>query len=100
MFREHPFAIRENDAVVHGVIDRLILFCHRDKVLAGDILDFKSDFLFARDGTEGHDIVERYRPQLVLYRRAIARQFKLDVERITVRLLFLQLGEVWRVNVS
>lgn len=97
VFRERPFAIRENDAVVHGIIDRLVLFCRGDKVLAADILDYKSRALFVGDGTGMQAAGARYEPQLASYRRAMARQFGLDLDRVVTRLLFLQAGEVWRV---
>ena len=45
MFRELPFAIREHDVVVHGIIERLVFFCQDGRVLSADILDFKSDTL-------------------------------------------------------
>ena len=98
VFRERPFAVRENDAVVYG-IDRLVLFCLGDRVLAADLLDFKSDALAVRDTAEIDEAVARYQPQLTLYHRAIAQQFRLDVDRIVTRLLFVQVGEIRRVAV-
>ncbi len=41
--RERSFAVRRNDAIVQGAIDRLLLFLRGDKLLAADILDFKTD---------------------------------------------------------
>ena len=99
IFRERPFAVRENDAVVYGIIDRLVLFCRGDKVLAADLLDFKSDALSVRDAAEIDEAVGRYQPQLTMYHRAITQQFALDVDRIATRLLFVQIGEVRRVEV-
>jgi len=99
VFRERPFAVRENDAVVYGIIDRLVLFYRGDKVLAADLLDFKSDALLARDAAAIDEAVARYQPQLTIYRRAITQQFILDVDHIATRLLFLQVGEVRRVEI-
>ena len=98
MLRERPFAIRDGDAVAHGIIDRLILFCRHDDVLAADCIDFKSDTLTVGDAASMRDAIERHRPQLRLYRQAIARQFGLDMDRITTRLLFLALGDLRQVE--
>ena len=99
VFRERPFAVRENDAVVYGIIDRLVLFCQGDRVMAADLLDFKSDALSVRDTAEIDEAVARYQPQLTLYHRAITQQFRLDVDCIATRLLFVQVGEIRRVAV-
>ncbi|HEY5869162.1 MAG TPA: UvrD-helicase domain-containing protein [Candidatus Tectomicrobia bacterium] len=99
VLRERPFAVRENDAVVYGIIDRLVLFCLGDRVLAADLLDFKSDALAVRDTAEIDEAVARYQPQLTLYHRAITQQFRLDVDCIVTRLLFVQVGEIRRVAV-
>jgi hypothetical protein len=98
VLRERPFAIRDGDAMVYGIIDRLVLFCQHDHVLAADMLDFKSDALALDEATDLRDAIEAYRPQLTLYRRAIARQFGLDIHRIKARLLFLQLGEICQIE--
>jgi ATP-dependent exoDNAse (exonuclease V) beta subunit len=94
VLRERPFAIREHDAVVHGIIDRLVLLCHGDQVLAADILDYKSDTLMVTDAQEKQAVVARYQPQLALYRRAMAQQCGLDLECIATRLVFLRWGEL------
>ncbi len=80
--------------MVHGIIDRLVLFCQGDRVLAADILDFKSDTLSVGDAASMQEAIAQYQPQMAMYRQAIARQFGLDVSQIAALLLFLQLGEV------
>jgi len=84
---------------VYGIIDRLVLFCRGDKVLAADLLGFKSDALSLRDAAEIDEAVARYQRQLTMYHRAITQQFALDVDRIATRLLFVQVEEVRRVEV-
>ena len=68
-------------------------------MLAADLLDFKSDVLSLRDAAEIDDAVARYQPQLTMYHRAMTQHFALDVDRIATRLLFVQVGEVRRVEV-
>jgi ATP-dependent helicase/nuclease subunit A len=99
VLRERPFAIREDEAIVHGIIDRLVLFCQGKKVIAADILDFKSEVISISDTVEIDRAVARYRSQLALYQRAIARQYALDADRIMTRLFFVQCGIVQSVTV-
>ena len=73
--REQSFVHRENDAVVEGVIDRLVLLREDGKVTGAEILDYKSDALDPDDPTATEQIVEHYRPQLAAYRRAVAAGF-------------------------
>jgi ATP-dependent exoDNAse (exonuclease V) beta subunit len=98
VIRERPFAIRDENALVYGIIDRLVLFRQNDRVLAADIVDFKSDTLAVDQATNMHRAIESYRPQLALYCQAVSRQFDLDLDRIRTRLLFLQLGEVCHIE--
>jgi len=99
VLRERPFAIHEDEAIVHGIIDRLVLFCQGKKVIAADILDFKSEVISISDTVEIDGAVARYRSQLALYQRAIARQYALDADRIMTRLFFVQCGIVQSVTV-
>ena len=99
VLRERPFAIREDDAIVHGIIDRLVLFCQGKTVIAADLLDFKSEVISISDTAEIAAAVARYQSQLALYQRAMARQYALDADRITMRLLFVQCGIVQSVTV-
>jgi ATP-dependent exoDNAse (exonuclease V) beta subunit len=98
VLREHPFAIREHDAVVNGIVDRLILFCREGHVLAADILDFKADTLTVGDSAGMCKAISQYRSQLSTYQRSISRQFSLDSNCMTTHLLFLQLGECHRLE--
>ena len=96
LYREWPFAVRLDDAIVQGKIDRLLLY-HRgdtvdaDSLLAADIVDFKTD---AIDSAAVGTRTEFYRPQIEAYRRAVATVFGLEPCRITARLLFVEPGEM------
>ena len=57
-------------------------------------------FLRVLTRSRGEAAVRRYAPQLASYRRAIARQFRLDAERVVARLLFVQVGQIRCVAVS
>jgi hypothetical protein len=62
-------------------------------VLAADILDFKADTLTVGDSAGMCKAISKYRSQLSIYQRSIARQFSLDSNCITTHLLSLKLGE-------
>ncbi len=86
LWRERRFSLVLPDAegrptLVNGSFDRVVLFEG-----AAEVLDFKSDQL---DGDAAvADRAEHYRPQLELYRQALARITGLDPGAIRTRLLF------------
>jgi ATP-dependent exoDNAse (exonuclease V) beta subunit len=88
--RERSVVVREDDALVSGTIDRLTL-CSRDgRLVAADVLDYKTDAVVSPG-----EIAERagiYRPQLEAYRRAVSSLTALPLERISARLLFVEAG--------
>ncbi|HUG90025.1 MAG TPA: PD-(D/E)XK nuclease family protein, partial [Planctomycetaceae bacterium] len=93
--REHGFALREEDAILTGSIDRLVLALsngqealHNPAVLAAHVLDFKTDQI---EGDERllSERSEYYRPQLDGYRRAVAALYGLRDQAVTTRLMFL-----------
>ncbi len=86
LWRERRFSLMLPDAdgrptLVNGSFDRVVLFEG-----AAEVLDFKSDQL---DGDAAvAERAEHYRPQLELYRQALARITGLDPGAIRTRLLF------------
>jgi ATP-dependent exoDNAse (exonuclease V) beta subunit len=90
---ERPFAAREPEGLLTGSIDRLVLLWDRDRIVAADILDFKTD-VFARGDRRGaEERVAFYRPQMAAYRRAVAWFTRLPPERIASRLVFTSTGQ-------
>lgn len=100
LWRERPFAVRMDDALVNGVLDRVVI--QRDpahRAVAATIIDFKTDRL-AEEMTHGDAvavIVARYQPQIAAYRKALATMLKLAPAAIDAKLLLLGPGEVARV---
>jgi ATP-dependent exoDNAse (exonuclease V) beta subunit len=95
--REHPFAIRHGDNLLAGNIDRLVVIRSGSRIIAADILDFKTDDMSPHDATAIADKVAFYRPQAEAYRLAAARWLNLDRQRIAARLVFLSAGAVQAV---
>ena len=94
VWRERPFALREEGAIVNGTIDRLTVLYDGPQVVSADILDFKTDHIPPGDPAALAARVDYYRPQLDAYRHAVARQFRLDPSKVSARLAFLSLGTV------
>lgn len=91
--REHPFAMREDDAIVRGAIDRLVLFKDAGGVpLAAEIIDFKTDLVHSAVDIDTR--VANYREQLLAYQRAVARSFAIPAADIVALLVFLIPGIV------
>ncbi|HSJ10352.1 MAG TPA: UvrD-helicase domain-containing protein [Longimicrobiales bacterium] len=89
--REVPFLLREGDTVVEGFIDRLVLTRAGGRVVAADVIDFKTDEL---DAAAIDARVEHYRPQLAAYRRAVSVMYGLAPDVVSARLVFLHSGRV------
>ncbi|MEX0702788.1 MAG: UvrD-helicase domain-containing protein [Planctomycetales bacterium] len=94
--REFPFAVRIDETLVNGIMDRLVLVRREGKAIAADVIDFKTDR--APDAAALDAAVKKYAPQLAAYRTAVARTFRLAPERIVTRLAFLEAGKVVNVR--
>jgi ATP-dependent exoDNAse (exonuclease V) beta subunit len=92
VWRERPFAVRDANAILNGKIDRLVVLFDGDQIVAADVLDYKTDRLPANDPRAIDARAEIYRPQLEAYRRAVSKLFRLSLERISARLLFVEIG--------
>lgn len=94
VWRERPFAVRDEDAILSGFIDRLVVLYDGDTPVAADVLDFKTDAVAADDPQAIQARVEEYRPQLEAYRRAVSSLFNLDATRVSARLAFVEPGVI------
>lgn len=93
--RERRFAHRSGDEVVSGVIDRLALGRDSDgRVVAAEVLDFKTDRVDPGDGDAIGERVDAYRPQVDAYRAAVSEMYGLTTAEVDARLVFLAPGEV------
>ena len=93
--RELPFLLREGDALVEGVVDRLVLVRDGEgRTTGAEVLDYKTDAA----GSDGPATIEKlvalYAPQLRSYREAVASLYGLDPEAVAGRLVFLEPGIV------
>jgi ATP-dependent exoDNAse (exonuclease V) beta subunit len=93
--RERSFAIRDSDKILSGSIDRLVIIKSRGKVVAADVLDFKTDELPAGDKATLAAKLAFYRPQLDAYRAAASQILGLQPAWVGGRLVFVGSGSVF-----
>ena len=93
---DYPIAYRDQHVLTEGRIDRLVLLKQNGKIVAADILDFKTDRFAPDDGNSLNKLCRYYEPQLLAYRRAIQEAYGLSQRDITASLLFLETGQEWR----
>jgi ATP-dependent exoDNAse (exonuclease V) beta subunit len=96
VFAEYAFRVLLDDeqdgtAFWSGSIDRLVLVRDGDRVVAAEILDYKTDSV---QGELLRQRAEHYRPQLEAYRRVVVAQTGLEPSAVRTRLLFLEAGVV------
>ena len=93
---ESPILVRNGEVVSTGYIDRLVLIISDGKVLAADILDYKTDSI------EGNDHLrhkaDHYAPQLQQYMKAISRMYRLPPAMVTSRLIFLNTNQIVEIT--
>ena len=94
LHRERSFAVRDDDAILSGTFDRLVVLYDGDRAVGADVLDYKTDDVPGDDPRAVDARVEQYRPQLEAYRRAAAAMLKIEPARVSARLLFVGPGVV------
>jgi ATP-dependent helicase/nuclease subunit A len=92
--RERSFAVRHDDRLLTGAIDRLVLVRCAPRgtggpgpLMAAEILDFKTDTISGDPADGLVQLTERYAPQLDAYRRSVAQLTGLPLDRVFARLL-------------
>jgi ATP-dependent helicase/nuclease subunit A len=91
---EQKIAVRVGDAVLSGNIDRLVVARDGERIVAADIIDYKTDNWPGNGSDQVAQRVEFYRPQIESYCQAAARMLQLDRNRIVARLAFVKRGIV------
>ncbi len=92
LWREKPFDVFLDGQRVTGVFDRVEISGPMERPVAARIFDYKTNRLAGEQ--EIAAACDRYRPQLALYRRALAALLALAEERIVCTLVFTHCGVV------
>ncbi|MCA9028434.1 MAG: UvrD-helicase domain-containing protein [Planctomycetaceae bacterium] len=96
--REQSLAVRSGGELMTGAIDRLVLLEQGEKVVAGEVIDFKTDRIDFHDERAVRARVIHYREQLLSYREAVARTYALPPDCISLQLAFVRGGVVCLVS--
>jgi ATP-dependent helicase/nuclease subunit A len=89
VFREIPFALRHDDSLLNGIVDRLVVGYNGTTAVFADIIDFKTDNLSSADDLAITTKVGSYSQQLRFYAEAISNLFEIDIRTIQARLVFV-----------
>lgn len=92
--RERRFLVGDEEKFWNGSFDRVVWLGDGDRIVAADVIDFKTDDLKPGDEKALAERVAHYKPQLDAYRQAAARIAGLAPERVAARLLFPIPGRV------
>lgn len=96
--QEQTFAIAVEGGIQNGSIDRLVLWREGEKVIAADVIDFKTDRLPADDADALAERAAFYRPQVNAYRRAVQQMWQLPEKAVSGHLYFASLDAVVEVK--
>jgi ATP-dependent helicase/nuclease subunit A len=91
---ERPFLLREDDVLLEGIIDRLVLVREGGRVVAAEVIDYKTDAVTEADVDER---AAHYVPQVHTYRRAVASMYGVQFSAVKGTLVFLQPGRTFDV---
>lgn len=94
VWNERAFVVRQDEAILRGTIDRLVVLFDGETPVGADIIDFKSDSLDAQDPAAVEAKKTHYRPQLEAYRSAVGQLYGLASDRIATRLVFVEPGVI------
>lgn len=86
--RERRFLVRDGTTFLNGSLDRVVWLSEGDRIVAADVIDFKTDAIAPGDEAALCARAEHYRPQMEAYRRAVVGLSKLPAERVAIRLIF------------
>ncbi len=95
---ERPFAVRLDDRILSGFVDRLVVLKRNSQVAAADVIDFKTDELQAGDHMAIQARTDIYRPQLAAYRDAVARMLDLPPDRVSARLMYVAIDQCVQID--
>lgn len=90
LWRERSFAVRIEGDLVTGAFDRVVIHREDNTIERVELIDFKTDGV--PDDASLAAAVGRYRPQLAMYRNALAAMLGVDAVNISARLVFVTHG--------
>ncbi|MGL6196108.1 MAG: UvrD-helicase domain-containing protein [Thermoguttaceae bacterium] len=109
VYSERNFMVGYKEGIMRGSIDRLVITSSGGKIVAADVIDFKTDsFDFASQVLENanetaiDEIIEQkkiqYWQQLYSYRKAVEKLYGLPLQQITAKLVFTSIDKVVKIH--
>jgi ATP-dependent exoDNAse (exonuclease V) beta subunit len=95
--RERRFLVPEGERLWNGSLDRIVWLGNGQRVVAADVIDFKTDAIEPGNTKAVAERMEHYRPQIEAYRHAVACMAQLPLDCIAARLVFPFAGRVVEV---
>jgi ATP-dependent exoDNAse (exonuclease V) beta subunit len=93
---ERAFAVRHGGQLLNGSIDRIVWLYAGKRLVAADVIDFKTDRVESEQTLAGKAAF--YGPQLQAYRAAVCRMSGLAERQVLTRLLFVGDGKLVSVE--
>ena len=94
---ERRFAVRWQDKLLHGSIDRFVIRRRKDKITALEIIDFKTDRPLENESVSQftEKRIRQYSPQLDAYRQAVRTMYhQVQVQDIDAKIVFTAINKV------
>lgn len=98
VLREESLALRIEEGLVVGSLDRLVIARRDGRVCGATVVDFKTDLFFGESDAwlRGRHAV--HRPQLETYLRMVRQLWRLDADQVHGSLLFVSTGAIVAVS--
>ena len=95
---ERAFAVRMDQWIVPGTIDRLVLIHEGKSLIAAEVIEYKTDQLTGATTLQIDERIVEYQPQIVAYRRAVGQFAGLPLDRVFARLVFVGIDREFDVR--
>ncbi|MDR2116592.1 MAG: PD-(D/E)XK nuclease family protein, partial [Planctomycetaceae bacterium] len=97
---ERRFVVRlDNQQLLRGSIDRLVIFRQNGKIVGLEIIDYKTDH-YDKTSDLAKFIAEHqkmYAPQLKAYRDGMSKLYRIDPSAVSAKLLFIDIDYVQKI---
>ena len=92
LYLEYPLLMREDQFMISGIIDRLVIYCDNDGLHRADIIDYKTGY---KDSEQFSMMHLKNCQQLEFYKAFIEQKYQIPIHRIKAKLLYLERKEVF-----
>ena len=91
VYNEHKLAKLENNLIKTGICDRLVVGFLNGKAKRAQVIDFKTDTIHPGDTQRELELLEKYKPQVELYKELISVTYEIPIEAVSASIYFCQI---------